>query len=853
MELTNAIVYRMNSGENDREDWMRTERAIVLAGASILAMAAPAYAQEVQPADGISAGEAMVANEIIVQARRRDESLQDVPLVVNAVTSDTLEKLNIRNFTEITSVVPGLQLTPNANGIGTSSSIRGVNHDVNVSAENGTIQYYRNDAPVPSNFVFQTMYDVGQIEVLRGPQGTLRGRSTPSGSITATTRQPNLVEAGGYVAGTFGSGATRNFNAAVNVPIIGDVLGIRVAGLHESGRLNRVTSINSDVDPRRETNAIRASARFEPTSWLRFGFLYEGMRNKSLRYDQVRSVSQYNPDYIPSANAPDYGEITLDDRLSVQSRPSSVSQRFQFFNWNGEADLFGQRLVYVGSRTKQRYESDGVRDLANFFPALQIAQNARTSGTTSSHEVRLQNLDRVAGLFDYVVGYFRYSVPSTTILSDKSITQLRLAGLGIPIAAPSVTNTPIYLPKGTPTEESFFGNVTLHLGDATEVSGGLRRIHFTDYRDGLFIGCTPERYQTGSCTRQNGTQSDVRENTTIYSASIKHRFTPGLMVYASTGSSWRPPVVAVGNFTNADYTPNEVAHVSLPSESSKSYEIGLKSDWFDHRLTFNITGYHQKFKNYPYRSGGAGITYIDINSAGAPTVGSFNFVSAVPVKVNGIEAELDFNPSPRWSFGATVNYAKSKIGNALLACTDALNNQTGAVGSDGLPDTVTPTLNQMLQAYNGERVAVCPGGGQSATFQPNWTGVLRAEYNQPVGDDMNAYLRGLFNWRGKSKTDPNNAFDDVGAYGLLNLYGGLRASSGAWEVTLYAKNIFETTKLISQDDLAQFTPVTDVFLAPPAFSVAGIGSSVYSSRYAGVTVTAPREFGVTFRVAFGSR
>jgi iron complex outermembrane receptor protein len=792
-------------------------------------------------------------NEIIVQARRRDESLQDVPLVVNAVTADAITKLNIRNFTEISSVVPGLQLTPNANGIGTSSSIRGVNHDVNVSAENGTIQYYRNDAPVPSNFVMQTMYDVGQIEVLRGPQGTLRGRSTPSGSVTVTTRQPELLEAGGYLAGTLGSASATNFNGALNIPIIADVLGIRIAGVHSVDRGNRVTSVNSGERPRSETNAIRAAVRFEPTAWLRLGFLYEGMQNEGRRFDQVRSVGQYDSQYVPSAGAPDYGDIRLSDRLSVQSRPSITEQNFKFFNWNAEVDFLGQRLIYVGSATSQKYHSYGVRDLANFFPGLEIAQIADTKGTTSSHELRLQNLDRVAGLFDYVAGYFHYAVPSQTNLSDLSITQLRLAGAGIPIAAASVTDTPIYVAKGTPTEDSFFGNLTFHLTESTELAGGLRRIHFTDNRDGLFISCTAQMYAAGQCTRQNGTQSDVSENTTIYSASIKHRFTPGLMVYASTGSSWRPPVVAIGNFTNADYTPNEVAHIALPSESSKSYEIGLKSDWLNRKLHFNLTAYHQDYKNYPYRAGGAGIAYININSAGAPTIGNFNFVSAVPIKVNGIEAELDFTPTSRLNLGATVNFARSRIGNALLACTDALNNQSGAVGSDGIPDAVTPTLAQMQQAYGGERVAQCPGGGQSATFQPEWSGVLRAEYTLPVGDKMDGYLRGLFSWRGKSRTDPNNPYDDVRAYGLLNLFGGLRSQDGSWEVSVYAKNLFDVTKLISQDELAQFTSVTDVYLRPPTFSVSGIGSTVYSSRYAGVSVTAPREFGVTFRAAFGSR
>jgi iron complex outermembrane receptor protein len=822
-------------------------------GIGALATTAPALAQEPESSGAAGSLDATAVNEIIVQARRRDESLQDVPLVVNAVTADAITNLNIRNFTEISSVVPGLQLTPNANGIGTSSSIRGVNHDVNVSAENGTIQYYRNDAPVPSNFVMQTMYDVGQIEVLRGPQGTLRGRSTPSGSVTVTTRQPELLEAGGYLAGTLGSASATNFNGALNIPIIADVLGIRIAGVHSVDRGNRVTSVNSDERARSEINAIRAAVRFEPTAWLRLGFLYEGMQNDGRRFDQVRSVSQYDSRYVPSAGAPDYGDIGLSDRLSVQSRPSITTQKFQFYNWNAEVDFLGQRLIYVGSATSQKYHSYGVRDLANFFPGLEIAQIADTKGTTSSHELRLQNLDRVVGLFDYVAGYFHYAVPSQTNLSDLSITQLRLAGPGIPIASPSVTDTPIYVAKGTPMEDSFFGNLTFHLTESTELAGGLRRIHFTDNRDGLFISCTPQMYAAGQCTRQNGTQSDVSENTTIYSASIKHRFTPGLMVYASTGSSWRPPVVAIGNFTNADYTPNEVAHIALPSESSKSYEIGLKSDWLNRKLHFNLTAYHQDYKNYPYRAGGAGIAYININSAGAPTIGNFNFVSAVPIKVNGIEAELDFTPTSRLNLGATVNFARSRIGNALLACTDALNNQSGAVGSDGIPDAVTPTLAQMQQAYGGERVAQCPGGGQSATFQPEWSGVLRAEYTLPVGDKMDGYLRGLFSWRGKSRTDPNNPYDDVRAYGLLNLFGGLRSQDGSWEVSVYAKNLFDVTKLISQDELAQFTSVTDVYLRPPTFSVSGIGSTVYSSRYAGVSVTAPREFGVTFRAAFGSR
>lgn len=826
---------------------MKFVRSVAFASVSLMALATPTFAQEAVEAPEATA-DAEPMNEIIVQARRRDEGLQDVPLVVNAVTAETIDKLNLRSFSEISSVVPGLQLTPTPNGIGSATSMRGVNHDVNVSAENGTVQYYRNDAPVPSAFVFQTMYDVGQIEVLRGPQGTLRGRATPSGSITLTTHKPDLSEVGGYASGTFGSGAVANLNGAMNIPVIEDMLAVRVAGLYKFDRGNRVRSINSDVDPRSETEAIRAAVRFEPTDWLRFGFLYEGMHNEGRRFDQVRSASEYDPDYVPSANAPDYGTISLDDRLSVQNRPHLTAQTFKFYNWNAEADILGQKLVYVGSRTSQHYQSNAVRDLGNFFPDAEAGLITDTRGTTTSHEVRLQNIDRIAGMFDYVIGYFRYHLPARTILADRSLSR-NVVG-GSQVGPVSVREIPIFLPMSDPTEESFFGNVTVHLGEATELSGGLRRLHFTDSQDGMFINCTPETYQAGTCTRQSGTDQHVKENATIYSASIKHRFNDNIMAYASTGSSWRPPVLAIGNFTRAAYTPNELAHIKLPPETSKSYEVGIKTEWFDRKLTFNLTGYHQKFKNYPYRGGG--ITYININAAGAPAVGSFDFVSAVPVKVNGVEAELSFTPSSNFSFGASVNYAKSKLGNALLACTDALNNQTGAVGSDGIPDTTTPELQQMIDAYGSERVAVCQGGGQSATFQPKLSGAVQAEYNRPVTDSMDGYLRGLLSWRGKSETDPNNRFDDVGAYGIFNLYGGLRAADGAWEVSLYAKNIFDTTKLVNQDDVPQFTSTSDILLNN-SFQFVGLGSTSFNSRYTGVIVTPPREVGVTFRLAFGSR
>ena len=93
--------------------------------------------------------------------------------------------------------------------------------------------------------IFGQQFDLGQIEVLRGPQGTLRGRASPSGSITVTTRRPNLFEVGGYANATGADTADVNVQGAIGFPIVDGVLALRLAGLTSKNEGNRVHSINA--------------------------------------------------------------------------------------------------------------------------------------------------------------------------------------------------------------------------------------------------------------------------------------------------------------------------------------------------------------------------------------------------------------------------------------------------------------------------------------------------------------------------------------------------------------------------------------------------------------------------------
>jgi iron complex outermembrane receptor protein len=789
----------------------------------------PSLAQQAEATAAMSEG----ASVIIVQARRRDEDVQDVPAVIDTVTSEEVAKLNLRDFKEVQTLVPGLQLSTETNGVGGSAKLRGVNFDINASGFNSTVEFYMNDAPITAGIVLQQMFDIGQIEVLRGPQGTLRGRASPSGSITVTTRKPDLYSFGGAVDMTANDIGTINFKSALNVPVIEGIAAIRVAGVWDENEVDRVRPITTGRDPFERTRAGRVSGLLQPTDWLSFEGVYQHMERNAVAWDQVASFSEVNPD---APSSPVY--TATKDRLSNQTLPRTIHQVYDIYNWRAQASQWGQVLIYQGQHYDQKILSRTTQDTANLFPGEDVRQVTDSLAKSTSHEIRLQNEARLFGMVDYVVGFFDAKNDSPTDLTRPTPVRLPLAFGG---GLATVAQTPISRLGGS-HEQSLFGNLTVHIGDATEVSGGVRHIDYTS--DNQLI--------VGGQTIANDGQSAKKW---IYSGSIKHNFTPDLMVYASTGSSWRPGLNVVGDF---NITPSglERRFLNLPAETSKSYEIGLKSTFLDGRMHFNVTGYHQKFKNYPFRVPN-GVYFLnrvaDRNASGQvigthQEVGQFNFVGAVPVEVNGIEGDLSFEVSDHWNLGLVASYSLGEVKDGMIPCND--------LNGDGIPDNVTsaPSLAQLQAAVGADNLAACQTSQRSA-FQSPFSATLQSEYRVPISGKTDGYLRGLVSYNGKSQTDPTNIYDDVGAYALVNLYAGIRASDGAWEVSLFAKNLFETEKALTRTSplstsyqqlgFGGFGPTGPILTGPTA--------ATFTSTYTGVTMTPPREFGLNVRYAFGSR
>lgn len=841
---------------------MKLSLLTLLAGSSALLLTGAARAQT---PDGLRASE---LEEIIVTARRRAESLQDVPQTVNAVTNDTLAKLNILDFEDVEAVVPGLSLEGGNTGYSTTASVRGVGFQVESQAS-PTVEFYLNDAPIESNFIFQSLFDIGQIEILRGPQGTLRGRAAPSGAITITTRTPELSEFGGYanVTGTNLDGT--NVQGALNVPLITDKLALRIAGVFDENDYNGVRSLNNKSDPEQQTEGVRASLRFEPTDSLSATLTYQHLERDLTAFNQIYGAGHVtgtvpNPSGIPgSVPTPPSGYngpvISPSDRVGITDGVRAVKQEFDIVTAVADWRFAGQKLSYVGSWTDLSIKALTPSDFANLIPGFDYFQDVDNHTERMTHELRLSSEERIAGLFDYTFGaFYSHSRGTQDVLQPL---QRQPGSFGSPFAPPVVGppndrfGLPVVIDSGGTTEElSPFVSFTWHVTDRTELSTGARYIiEDTDNRVLLLLG-QGFRAQIGipaaGCV--NGSQfgatyagicdllirsstiqdlrDDSRRHQTIYSVSLSHRFSDAFLVYANTGTSWRNGPVAIGiQGENVPTDPRLRPLVFHEPEDSQSYEVGFKSTFLDRRGQVNLAVYHQTFDGFFYY--GTGVDYLNV-SGGRASRGNFRFTSNVDAVTDGVDLDMAFQLTPRWNVGAAASYADGKIDDDVIPCNDS--------NLDGIPDnnSVSDAAFVATMRAAGIGIALCES---DATVSPNpkWNASLQSEFSVPINTSLDGYVRGLYTYYPKNDQTATGGIESD-EYGLLNLYAGVRDPEGAWEVSVFAKNLTKASTQLTGG-------------GSEIASSGGLGAFFGGSGYFDTSYTPRREIGLNVRYAFGSR
>ena len=764
----------------------------LLCGAALFVPAA-ALAQDNASSEGND------SNEIIVTATREARSLQSVPMTVNVATGEQLQKFNIFDAKDVQQLAPGLELS-NTTGRNNTTTLRGVTFDPD-QGTSPAVQVYYNEIPTDAQTVYTALYDIQQIEVLRGPQGLLRGLSAPAGSITIATRRPNFDAIEGYAQATATSRDGYNVQAGVSLPF-NDTLAIRVAGLVDGNRLNNVRNITTGERSRSRTESARVTLGWRPSSDFTAYLTYQYLFADNLQNQQVIGTGAVADGFNrsgPALDAADYAAVS-DGRFRNQNESHIVNLAFDY-------DLGAATLSFVGAHQYSRLKADRDLDAGNAIPGYVFASTVRSPYKVDSAEVRLASNNKEG--FGWGVGAF-YTKQTGTVVTNQRGDQF-FAAVPIAFGAYLPINTLVLTPVDTQTW-SFNGNLR-YRSNGFAIEGGLRysilkNVQTTD----IFVSSpgNPALNIPGFVLPpQQGVPADLQRFTNkplTGGVTVSYEFNPRLNAYFAYGHSYRAGSTGVA-------VPLGVSRdlIRTKPEKTDSYEVGLKGKLFDNRANFTVSAFYQTLDNYLGRFSSI---YYD-SAAAQPRTGGFDFNYNGDAKIKGVEASIDGRVTDNWDLGVSASYVHARYKNALVPCNDYAG--TGSPNQNGLP-AVT----------GGGNVSYCVTNGRLSQT-PDFNLTANTEIRFPVGE-VTPFVRALVNYRPGFYADRVDY--DYRSRTLLNVFAGFRTEGDRFELTAFAKNVLNQKR------------ITNISLGTSQFNTSTPGS-VYESGYRTVNVTNPREFGLT--------
>nr|WP_089220105.1 TonB-dependent receptor [Sphingomonas laterariae] len=778
----------------------RVTFAFLAAGASSLALVSPAAAQSSEGAGALE--------EIVVTATRQAQSLQDVPMSINVASGETLQKLNLFDVKDVQLLSPGLELS-NTVGRNNTATLRGISFDPD-QGTSPAVDIYFNEISVDAQTAFTAMYDLEQVEVLRGPQGALRGRTAPAGAITMRTRRPDLNEVDGYVQGTVTDRDAINFQAAASIPLVQDRVAIRAAMLIDRNDLNQVDNVNRDASSRSTTESARVSLALAPTDNFNAVVTYQYLYSENDQYQQVLGDGNQPSLLTPARSGPAAG---VKDRIGVTEGPLNFRNRSHMVTLDANWDLGAHTLELLAGHQNTLLRQRSDQDYGNAIPDYVFLQDVRTPYIVNTAELGLASADR--SFWNYSASVY-YSKQTGDVTVSQPADQFFVNPVPLTPLPPSFgAYLPIQADILAPVNQRTFAiaasssfqftdQLRFELAGRYSFLKSIQRSLLTLTSPGYTPAGIPAFVQ-GPFDTVNPAVATQKHDVLTGGANLTYEFTPDLTAYVSYGRSYRAPTAAVGLTA-----PLDTSLILTDPERSDAIEVGLKSAFLDRHLTFNISGFWQKFDGYISRV--SGIHYSTLSNGISDGQFAFNFNGDATVK--GVEATL----GGRWDafdFSASASYVDAKFDNAMAPCND--------FNGDGVPDA-----NGAPSVPVGEQVAMCVRNDRIAE-QPKFSFTANAEYRFEIGD-YEPFVRGLFTYRpGFNSTVANY---DYRSRETLNLYAGLRGPDRRWEVSIFAKNLLNQQRIsnISQGN----------------FQIGTVAPGVaFDSGYRQISSTTPRELGLT--------
>ncbi|HTI66971.1 MAG TPA: TonB-dependent receptor [Caulobacteraceae bacterium] len=624
-----------------------------------------------------------VVGQVVVTARRRTETLQSVPIAATVVGADALERQGVNTIQQLTALTPSAQVL-STNPRNTAITIRGLGASyglANDGLEQGVgvyVDQVYNSRPASATFDF---IDIERVEVLRGPQGTLFGKNTTAGALNITTRDPSFrpeVQA----EMSYGNYNFLQAKASVSGPLAGDKLAgrISIVGTRRDGLVRNPVVGHEQLDTK--NIALRGSLIWKPSDKLTGRFYIDFSRQEPECCTQLFVVAAptlkpLNQQFAALAAGRGYVPVSTDpyNRLAETDGKIKADQTQQGVSAIFDYDFGPVTLTSVTAAREWVWQPANDRD---YTPLDIIRQSANPSQQYQySQELRLSS--NGARTLDWQVGLFAFDQNVKT----KGVTEYGKDASYWLFPAANVTAAlldgyKVFNTSSIDTKSyAAFGQATWSVTDKFKVTPGLRYTY--EKKDAYYNATTAGGLATTDAaliTRRLGIArpqfytADISGGSLSGQLALAYQLTPDVNAYATYARGEKSGGINMAGIpTDAAGNPALNSAVVRP-EKATTYEIGLKTQWFERRLTANLAAYYTTVRDFQ----------ANVVDSGPGALRGY-LANIEKVTVKGVE--LDFATRPimgvttyaavSWTDGEYSSFKNGpcpieRIGTATVAC-----------------------------------------------------------------------------------------------------------------------------------------------------------------------------------------
>jgi len=611
---------------------MKRKHLSLAIGCVLLSSMPVAWAQDAAPATATPATNATTLDSVKVTARKREETLQDVPVAVTAFTAETLDKLAIEDIGDLDAQVPNLTIYAARGSTSTVTAyIRGVGQADPLWGVDPGVGIYLDDVYIarPQGALLD-VFDVERIEVLRGPQGTLYGKNTIGGAIKYISRGLPQ-ETTGFASVTVGNYNQLDVKAALGGEIGGKDSGLRgrvsVASMNRDG-FGTNTYTGQDVSDK-EINAVRMQLGAYSQDDFDVQVAFDYMDDQS----GVRGAKMLAPNPLAPAYPP------TDDRYDIRSGMKNINDTEMkgasiTANWRPNEDW---AFKYVAAKRESDTETNIDFDTTP-RPLVDVRAFYSDSQVSQEFQANYDGGGRARG----VMGLYWFN-------GDAGGQVLNY--FWNPLLATSLTNPLFGDTQGVVNTKSIalYADWTFDLTDRLKLDVGARYTDEDKHAVALNRFYTTNQYETSWGTAANFDKTVNFKNVSP-KVSLDFQVTPDIMIYGLASRGFK----SGGYNIRANTTSVPRSGEPFDDEQVDSFEIGSKMSFLDQRMFLNLSAFHNKYEDIQLSV----FTSYTLPNGSQSFFG--DFTNAGKGTVNGVEVEYQFLPTANWLISGNLAWLDAK-------------------------------------------------------------------------------------------------------------------------------------------------------------------------------------------------